>query len=365
MASRPIFSTVHVMRPYSDKKIITLATELLQDAGVLSASDRSPAHLSVESMASDGSTRRFWRLQVSDKPVCIVAAPLATTEAELQESRAAYHIGNHLVKKGCAVPEIFGWHAQTGLLLFEDLGNRRLYDVVVPGNGIVPDVSLVRESYAEVISQLAHMQIEGAIAFDSDWCWDGSQYNTELMLERESGYFLKAFWEGLLGQHAPSGILSEFDSLAELAAGAAPDYFLHRDFQCRNIMIAGGEPKFIDFQGGRFGPLGYDLASLLIDPYSSLDSVLQNELIDMYIGEIKKHIEIDAVTFKKEFQFLALQRNLQIIGAFAFLSQVREKPFFTRFIKPALQRAQQRLAQQLFNDMPHMKKMIDQGIILL
>ena len=353
------------MSPYNDNYIITLATELLQNKGVLTTGDLKSSTLSVETIASDGSTRRFWRFSVNNRPVFIVAAPLTTTEAELKESRSAYYIGNHLSDKGCSVPEIFAWHEKSGLLVFEDLGNERLHDVVVPGDDTLTDVSKVRESYREVICKLAHMQVEGAIAFDSEWCWDGGHYNKELMLERESGYFLKAFWVDLLGQVIPERVLTEFVYLAELAGRAATGYFLHRDFQSRNIMIAGGEPKFIDFQGGRFGPLGYDLASLLIDPYSALDSSLQEEFVDIYICEISKHIELDSTLFRKEFQVLALQRNLQIIGAFSFLSQVRGKAFFAGYLKPALQLAKQRLTHEMFADMPHMKKMIDQGITLL
>jgi aminoglycoside/choline kinase family phosphotransferase len=353
------------MSPYNDNHIITLATELLQDTGVLSTGDLKSSTLSVEIIASDGSTRRFWRFSVSNNAAFIVAAPLTTTEAELKESRAAYYIGKHLFEKGCSVPEIFGWHEKSGLLVFEDLGNERLHDVVVPAHGALIDVSKVREFYRKVICKLAHMQVEGAVAFDSKWCWDGGHYNKELMQERESGYFAKAFWVDLLGQVIPDPVLTEFDVLAERAAEAASGYFLHRDFQSRNIMIAGGEPKFIDFQGGRFGPLGYDLASLLIDPYSALDSSLQEEFLDMYISEVSTHIELDSALFRKEFQVLALQRNLQIIGAFSFLSQVRGKSFFAGFLKPALQSAQQRLTHEIFADMPHMKKMIDQSVRLL
>lgn len=353
------------MSSYKDNYIVSLATDILQNKGILTTADLKNDSLSVETIASDGSTRRFWRFIVNKKPVCIVAAPLTTTEAELKESKSAYYIGNHLFDKGCSVPEVFDWHEKSGLLVFEDLGNQRLHDLVVPDMDTVGNVSKVREYYHQVIIQLAHMQVEGGIGFDTDWCWDGGHYSKELMLERESGYFVKAFWADLLGQKIPEGVLTEFDSLAELAGRAGAGYFLHRDFQSRNIMIAGGKPKFIDFQGGRFGPLGYDLASLLIDPYSSLDSALQEDFVDVYICEISKHIELDSTLFRKEFQVLALQRNLQIIGAFSFLSQVRGKSFFAGFLKPALQLAKQRLTHEMFADMPHMKKMIDQGLKLL
>ena len=114
------------------------------------------------------------------------------------------------------------------------------------------------------------MQVRGAVSFDPKWCWDTPQYDRMLMLERESGYFLQAFWQDLLGMEEPPGLQEEFFELADRAARIPAGYFLHRDFQSRNIMIHGGEACIIDFQGGRLGPLAYDLASLLIDPYVAL-----------------------------------------------------------------------------------------------
>lgn len=353
------------MSSYSDKNIVRLALELLQDVALLSASEIESDRLTVKAIASDGSTRRFWRVAVSGKNICIAAAPLATTENELKESRSAWAIGKHLHQRGCAVPEIFGWHEDSGLLIFEDLGNERLHGKVAGEDDVVSKECLVKDCYLDVLSKLVHMQVEGAVGFDPSWCWDGGHYSKELMLKRESGYFLQAFWKDMLQQSTPEGILLECEHVAELAAKAPAGYFLHRDFQSRNIMLAGGVPRFIDFQGGRLGPLAYDLASLLIDPYTALDYRLQEELEDAYIQELSKHIELDSTVFRKEFQVLALQRNLQIIGAFSFLSQVRGKSFFAGYIKPALQTAKYRLEQPLFKDVPLLTKMIDQGLQLL
>lgn len=350
-----------VMSSYSDKEIIALAIVLLQDKGLLAASDIASKRLLVDVIASDGSTRRFWRFALGKTPLCIVVAPLTASEVELKESRSAWCIGRHLYAKGCSVPQLFAWHEESGLLVFDDLGDRRLHSVIVPENGTTDRVR-VREQYVEVICKLVHMQIEGAVDFESDWCWDGDCYNKELMLERESGYFLSAFWHGLLQHNMPEGILDECQYLAELAAKAPADYFLHRDFQSRNIMIADGVPKFIDFQGGRLGPLGYDLASLLIDPYTALDYAMQEELEDIYISEMSRYVKLDSSVFRKEFHALALQRNLQIIGAFSFLSQVRGKSFFASYLQPALQVAKYRLEQPNFADFPLFKDMIDHGL---
>ncbi|MFT5698143.1 MAG: aminoglycoside/choline kinase family phosphotransferase [Desulforhopalus sp.] len=353
------------MSLFTEKHIVSLVVELLGEKGVLSRGEMHSDRVSVEPISSDGSTRRFWRFSVGAQPLCIVVAPLTTSEAEIKESRSAWYIGTHLFQKGCSVPEIFGWHEDSGMLAFEDLGNERLHGVVVPGNGVASDLTRIREHYCDVIARLAKMQVEGVLDFDSSWCWDGDCYNQDLMLKRESGYFLDAFWSGLLQQTVPEGIHLECEHLSEIAASAPARYFLHRDFQSRNIMIAGGGSTFIDFQGGRLGPLAYDLASLLIDPYTALSYSLQEEFEEVYMGEITKYIELEPAVFRNEFHALALQRNLQIIGAFSFLSQVRGKSFFSTYLQPALQSARYRLGQPLFADLPIMRKMIDQGLNLL
>jgi aminoglycoside/choline kinase family phosphotransferase len=350
----------------SDTYLVGLAAEMLREKGILSQSATAPvinrdeSGLTITPIASDGSTRRFWRFSQAKKALAIAVAPLTPSAPECRESRAAWYIGNHLYESKCAVPELYGWHEESGLLLFEDLGDLRLHGMVA-GEGAV-DPEHLREQYKEVVRQLAAMQVRGGRGFDPTWCWDGGCYDEGVMLKKESGYFLQAFWMDLLGEPPPEGINEEFVHLAERAAKAPAHYFLHRDFQSRNIMIAGKRPRFIDFQGGRLGPLGYDLASLLIDPYCALSYPLQEELLNEYLSEIKKYIELDAAGFREEFTLLALQRNLQILGAFSFLSQVRGKSFFAKYLKPALEAAEHRLADPVFIGLPLLKKMVTQGL---
>jgi len=350
------------MNNYSDSSIITLATELLQQQGLLSGQEVKSGCLDVELIASDGSTRRFWRCKVLDRSLCVIAAPLNTSDDEKRESKSAWYIGNHLRSKGCVVPQLLGWHEDSGMLLFEDLGDKRLHGMVATSNGLRPDDQHLLEMYTPVVRSLAHMQIAGGVGFNTDWCWDTKSYDKELMLKRESGYFLKAFWSDLLQQEIPGGIEEDFRLIADIAGKASADYFLHRDFQSRNIMVQQGKHIFIDFQGGRLGPLGYDLASLLIDPYCSLSTELQSELFELYWGEIAGAVSIDQSEFRGEYNALALQRNLQILGAFAFLSRVRKKSFFAAFIRPALVSAQLRLEQPVFNELKVLKKMINHGL---
>lgn len=350
------------MKPLSDRQIVECAGTLLGDIGMLSQpeiqslNDRS----SLRKIESDGSTRRFWRVNRKDTSLCIIAAPAGKSEAELAESKAAWLIGNHLRKKGVPVPALYGWDSDSGILLYEDLGDLRLHDVI--GR---PELSAFRpaaEYYREALTDLAAMQVKGAEGFAEAWCWDSPRYDVTLMRDKESGYFLRAFWQGIMGEDVPAGVAEEFQEIAVQAAKAPADFFLHRDFQSRNIMLRDDRVRFIDFQAGRLGPLGYDVASLLIDPYAALSLADQEDLLAFYLKRVATERPDAEEDFFKYYRLLALQRNLQIVGAFSFLYQVRGKAFFADFIKPALVALRDRLAESCFAGYPLIRNLVDRGL---
>ncbi len=352
------------MQVFSDFEILERAGRLLGDLGILSRAEvrgLQGGRDVLTKIESDGSTRRFWRVGRRDASLCIIAAPAGTGEAELAESRAAWHIGRHLRAKGVPVPELYGRDEESGLLLYEDLGDLRLHDLTSRRNG---DRSLgqAAERYQETLTRLATMQVKAAEGFDTGWCWDSPRYDVTLMQERESGYFLRAFWQGLLGEEIPPGVEEEFREIAARAAQAPADFFLHRDFQSRNVMIKDERVRFIDFQGGRLGPLGYDVASLLIDPYATLILEDQEELMAVYLKALIAEKPGAEEGFLKSYGLLALQRNLQIVGAFSFLYRVRGKAFFADFIEPSLLALRDRLAESCFAGFPRVRHLVERGL---
>jgi aminoglycoside/choline kinase family phosphotransferase len=124
-------------------------------------------------------------------------------------------------------------------------------------------------------------------------------------------------------------------------------------------MLKEGRIRIIDFQGGRLGPLGYDLASVVCDPYVNLPGTVQEHLIDAYIRVLNTYLTYDAARFRREFLFLSLQRNLQVLGAFAFLSKQRGKKFFGPYIKPALLSLQSLLAKPMLQKYSTLKQLTD------
>jgi len=310
--------------------------ELLTAAGRPEAEGKGPIRdYALQPMTADGSSRLFYRLSFRGAPLCIGILPADQSSGALAEARSVAAIGGHLFSQEVPVPEILAYDGQTGLVLLEDCGRVKLHELLQqrPGEDREPRHA---ELYRKLLHCLVRMQVRGADGFDPGWCHDTAVYDTSLMIERESHYFLRQFWQGLVAAEAPVGIEEEFKDIATKAGTGELHLFLHRDFQSRNIMVAGTTLKIIDFQGGRLGPPGYDLASLLIDPYAGLSFSFQEEMRSHYLDCLRLYVDFDENAFLTQYTYLQLQRNLQILGAFSFLYTQRRKVFFKQYILPAL-----------------------------
>jgi hypothetical protein len=284
-------------------------------------------------LSGDGSDRRFYRFHVSGGSSLVAVIPATRDKKDLEEAASYYEIGSHLFKKNIPVPRIYEFDPDSGINIIEDLGEVLLYDIIQNHTVLEADKTA---HYRDALKILVSLQVEGVQGFESRFCFDTDKYDRQLMLEREAGYFRKAFCEDLAGLDVDGGrIAKEFHRIADIAAIQPSSYLLHRDFQSRNLMIHNESLKIIDFQGARFGPLQYDVASLLIDPYVGLSDLQQQKLFNYYVSVLAKHINLDPDSFSAGYYYIALLRNLQMLGAFAFLFQVKGKIFFRSFLKPA------------------------------
>lgn len=292
----------------------------------------------------------------------VVVMPEKGEERSLREARSTHLIGRHLLAQGVPVPHILAADESSGFIAFEDLGDIHLQNRVRRASSS----GEIRSYYQEALDILVHFQIAGRHGFDQGWCWDTPAYDRELMLTRESRYFLEEFWHGFLRKkNHPEQIWREFERLADLAAAQESVFLLHRDFQSRNLMVCNDKLRVIDFQSARLGPLGYDLASLLIDPYVGLSEEDQLFLFDYYLERLaRKREHINGKTLAG-YYFLALQRNLQILGAFAFLTQKKGKVFFLEFIEPAALSLARLLAKPELFPFPLLRSMAEDALQLL
>jgi len=285
----------------------------------------------LQDVPADGSRRRFRRILPHGSGRTFIAVMNEPLDALAARENLAYlMIGRHLQKKGLPLPEIHASNLEKGWFMIEDFGSLNLQDAAA---STVNRISL----YESVVEVLFRLQIEGAVGFNPSWTCQTEKYDKTVMGRYEADYFKDAFLCTYLGMKKEWPELeSPLNHLAEKASLARARFFLHRDFQSRNIMVRGEKIGIVDWQGGRLGPPGYDFASLLIDPYTGLTREEKTLIYKKYLELFSERFPEEVDSFCASYPYLALQRNLQILGAFSFLSRVRKRKHFETYIAPAL-----------------------------
>jgi hypothetical protein len=288
----------------------------------------------------DGSERTFYRVATQKESLILIWSPPGD-ETFPNENDSYVYLGRHLHQKGVPVPEIYGYYRSEGLTLVEDLGSVHLQDAVVSG------AERLTALYGQAIDVLLRMQVRATEGLETRHCFDTSVYNQQFIIERELEYFRWSFLEGALGLEIDSHYVKEdFSLLASRAGeGEGQRFFLHRDFQSRNLMVKGDHLYLIDFQGARLGPPQYDLAALLLDPYVQLPGAIQQELLAAYSRAFGKLTGGSVDEFLLKYPHVALCRNLQVLAAFSFLTRIKERSHFAQYIVPAWKRLRQQLTE--------------------
>jgi len=308
-----------------------------------------------EKLKGDGSERQWYRLRTENQSLIMVDHGIRT-QPGIQQVDAFVQIGRHLARHGIAVPKIYHQEPFCGLVFLQDLGNVHLQQRVQTAGGR----NEVRSLYRRVIDQLVLMSRNAVSGFDRRWAYQGSRYDRTLILEKECRYFVEAFLVGYLGWNIRFGDLEkEFERLAGGLLEHASIGFMHRDLQSRNIMVKNDRPYLIDFQGARLGPIQYDLAALLVDPYVQLPSALQEQLLDDCLARLSIATPAQRGRFTAGYHYCALARSLQILGAFAHLSKNKGKHHFEAYIPPAVSSLRCRLSSRTADEFPALTAVVE------
>jgi aminoglycoside/choline kinase family phosphotransferase/choline kinase len=310
---------------------------------------------SRENLKGDGSDRRWYRLKMGKKSMILVDHGIKKAN-RIDEADAFVNIGRHLFDRGLPVPQIYDSDTFSGYVFLEDLGNLDLLGAVQKSD----DFEKVIDLYRRVIHLLIKFSASGVDQFDTAWCYQTSRYCKSMILEKECRYFVNAFLNKYLGLKIKYvDYKSEFEYLAENALKHAVQGLMHRDFQSRNIMIKNDRVYFIDFQGARTGPIQYDLASLLIDPYVDLAHDIQTQLLTCALENLRERMSLDAENFHRCYRFCCLTRNFQILGAFGYLTRVKGKMYFEQYIPAAVRMLAHNLKNQEAVKLPMLRALAD------
>lgn len=289
-------------------------------------------------LAGDGSDRKYFRVEAGDCSM-ILADHGIQCDFSFGQAEAFAAIGRHLAQKGISVPAIYGFDRFSGLIFMEDAGDIHLQDIVLREK----DPAAVSGLYRRIIDALAEMSVSGGIGFDPAWAYQGARYDRELIVEKECLYFTQCLVKGYLAvpDIAEQRLVPEFHRLAGAILENAYSGLMHRDFQSRNILVKNGRPVFIDFQGARFGPVQYDLASLLADPYVNLSEDLVSELAAYAAERVAARTHPgtwDTQRFFRGYRLCCISRLMQALGAYGFLATTKGKTGFIPYIPVALER---------------------------
>ncbi len=332
---------------YKESVVETMAPQAF-DIAFPDRADKANKRINRIKLKGDGSDRCWYRFTTGDRSLVMVdhgiKAQTTTSEAD-----AFIAIGNHLHAKNIATPKIYLHDTFSGIAFLEDLGDVNLQTIVQNTKNYDDILSY----YQSVILLLIKLSINGIEGFDSAWTYQTPIYNQDVILEKECAYFVDAFLQTYLGMNKTfADFEDEFTSLADKTIEFSSYGFMHRDFQSRNIMVKNNRFYCIDFQGGRRGPIQYDLASLLIDPYVALSPAAQEQLLAYYMKQISTARPIDPQRFHLGYTYCALARNLQILGAFGYLSRVKGKRTFEQYIPTAVATLTHTLANLDHNPFP-------------
>ena len=313
---------------------------------------------SRELLQGDGSDRQWYRLKMGSKSMIVADHGIRISD-RINETDAFVNIGRYLFDRGLPVPQIYEADSFAGYVFLEDLGILDLQKTVRQSGPVKKVIDL----YRSVIDLLTDFSASGGSRFNTAWCYQTPRYDRSLILEKECRYFVDAFLNGYLGWAiAYADLKKEFEYLADNALMHAVEGLMHRDFQSRNIMIKNNGAYLIDFQGARMGPIQYDLASLLIDPYVNLPPDSQSRLLAYAVKKLQERINLNADHFKRCYRFCRLTRNLQILGAFGHLTRVKGKTHFEKYIPAAARMLERHLTAHADDSLPILGDLADKII---
>ncbi len=308
-------------------------------------------HESIEPLTGSGSNRRYYRMRGCKNLIGVCGE-------SIEENRAFIYMARHFRNKGIPVPEVLAISEDESCYIQEDLGDTLLFNAITNGRttGEFSDYEkgLIRKS----IARLPSIQFKGAEEMDFGMCYPLSDFNRRTVMW-DLNYFKYCFLKVTGINFNENSLEDDFEAFTDILLGTPSETFMYRDFQSRNVIIKDEEPYFIDFQGGRKGPVYYDVASFLWQAKANFNNDLREEMIDTYISEANKFTIINPEDFKKTLHHFVIFRTMQVLGAYGFRGLLERKAHFIESIPYALNNLQT-LLKHHSNEYPYLSKLLMQ-----
>ena len=287
-------------------------------------------------LTASGSNRRYYRIESEDKTASLIGVQGTSRD----ENHAFLYMAEHFMQKGLNVPKVLAVSDDEMNYVQQDLGNVLLFDYIAEGRKTGVFSAKEKDMLRETMRALARFQVTGAEDFDFNQCYPQPEFNLRSILW-DLNYFKYCFLKATGLDFQEDKLENEFERLAYILLQNRMNAFMYRDFQSRNVMVHketdGTEvPYFIDFQGGRKGPVFYDVASFLWQAKANFHPDLREELVEVYLEELQKYMPVDKEVFYETLKHFVLFRTMQVLGAYGFRGYFEKKPHFLQSIPFAI-----------------------------
>jgi aminoglycoside/choline kinase family phosphotransferase len=283
----------------------------------------------IDQLPHSGSSRIYFRITKGN------TRALSVYNTNIIENNAFIKFTNHFKFFDLNVPCIYATELQNNIYLIEDLGDLDLLSWIYSLQNSPTRESEITNKYKLVLKELIKFQTIANQNFDYSICYPFSSFNKEAILF-DLAYFKNQFIRASNIDFDENQLTNDFDRFAEYLLRENSDFFMYRDFQARNILLNDNQPYFIDYQGGRKGPLQYDVASLLYQAKANLSEKTRTKLLNFYINEVQKLVSINPEKFTEFYYAFTLVRILQTLGAYGLRGLVEGKSHFIESIAPAI-----------------------------
>ena len=322
-------------------------------------------------LSAAGSNRQYFRVQ-SDREVSTLGSQFSTLIAVIgtnrEENRAFVTWARVFKDAHLPVPEVFAVSDDEMVYLQEDLGDSSLYDFICEGrtnNGDYNEKEI--GAIRQVIRVLPQFQflpvVQPKVAETFSCCYPQAEMDrTSVMFDLN--YFKYCFLKLKEVEFNEYKLQHDFEVLTDDLLDDIDNTFLYRDFQSRNVMLKDGSPYFIDFQGGRKGPIYYDVASFLWQSSAKFSDVLRNQLIDEYLDALQPFKPISKADFLPKLHLFVLFRILQVLGAYGYRGLWEKKEYFINSIPLAINNLQKELSLGVCDAYPYLKEICETLISL-
>lgn len=300
----------------------------------------------MKALTPAGSNRRYYRISSSNHTL------IGVQGNSLAENKAFITLANHFFHQGLPVPQIKAVSADGLCYLQSDLGDVSLFDRLAADRKSGCLSGEVIELLKTTVRMLPHFQVKGGQGLDFTICFPQPEFNHRSVLW-DLNYFKYSFLKASGIEFEEDRLEDEFLFFAQNIVRLTPTGFVYRDFQSRNIMLVNNQPYGIDFQGGRKGPLAYDIVSFLWQAKAAFPPQLREELLEEYVDELQKLMPVDELQFRKQLPLIILFRTLQVLGAYGFRGYIEKKQHFIESIPYAIANLAEILEQD-FSDYPYL-----------